>query len=132
MKEILIVRVEPDTTNPKPWKGMSYSAGRIAFHLDVVYHLEDGQTIKSSVSSQKKKDLPRALQRDQTAAANRSFWATFGEDGSFHGTKQAWRIGGGGLVPDPKLADVGLPAGPQMPEGGSLDNFLAPAQLNRE
>ncbi len=89
MKDIPIIRVEP-LPNPIR-KGMTCS-GRPGFHLDVNLHLEGGGHVQSTLSSERKKNLPDRLAGAQRSAAEHAYYATFSDTGEYYGTKQVWAI----------------------------------------
>ena len=67
------------------------------FILPVTYHLEDGTTVNSHVSSERKKNVLPRLERDRANAASGAMKAIF-QDGRFFGTVTSYDIGARGLV----------------------------------
>ncbi|HXJ59204.1 MAG TPA: hypothetical protein VNU68_21295 [Verrucomicrobiae bacterium] len=96
MNEIGITQIDP--VDGRIYKGMT-NCGRPGFSLDVVYTLADGRKQRSTVSSERKKNVLAALERERRAAAAGSMTANFNDKGEFWGTTQKWTIGSAGLVP---------------------------------
>ena len=97
MKEIGITAITP--TGKPIYKGTTYS-GRPGFILEVAYTLADGRATPSAIRCERKKDLPRTLERERHAAAVGAMKATLDDQtGQFWGTRTSYLLGGNGLQP---------------------------------
>lgn len=95
MNEVKIIKIEPINGGAIK-KGMT-NTGRMGFYVEVNYTLADGRTLKSVVSSERKKNLPQALARAQSSADAGCFLASFSKDGDYFGTVQKFHIGPRGI-----------------------------------
>lgn len=99
MTEIQITKIEPK--DGQIIKGRTHS-GRMGFLMQVTYTLADGRLIDSWSSEERKKDLPRSIERDRESIAAGTLKANFSDDGKFWGTVSTWKmdLGNGRLVPN--------------------------------
>lgn len=93
------IKIQQVTIQPgaKITKGITMASGP-GFIVPVTFHLVNGQTIESTISRRKKKDVLPAVANAQRFAQDGSMSASFDEAGKFWGTVQKFTIGGA-LVP---------------------------------
>jgi hypothetical protein len=73
--------------------------GRPVFMIDATYTFEDGRTAKGSIYCDRKKDVPRTIEREQRAIAAGAMSGQIDADGTLGMTCTRYTIGTGGLVP---------------------------------
>lgn len=83
MKEIPVKQLI--VNDVKPIKGMTHSC-RPGFIIPVNLVLEDGRTIPTVLSSEKKKDLPLMIERTHARINQGQMFVNFDDNGQFWGT----------------------------------------------
>ena len=77
--------------NPTPYK--AHGPRGKCFAVDVLYHLEDGTTQAAHISSERKKNLPAAIQRQIDNAASGAMKAIY-HGAEYFGTSTSYTLGG--------------------------------------
>ena len=69
------------------------------FAVDVTHTLEDGRTIDSHVSSERKKNVMARVAREEQAISAGAMSACFNDKGEYWGTSTHYTLGAQGMVP---------------------------------
>jgi hypothetical protein len=93
-KDIKVSRITPSGIIIKS----TTNSGRPGFAMDVTLHLEDGSEHKHRACTERKKDLPRSVERMQESAAAGCMAAMFNDAGEFWCVRQSFAIGSSGLA----------------------------------
>lgn len=88
-KEILITNVTPAE---EPIFKTVTNTGRLGFGINVLYTLEDGQTIKSTIARERKKNVLPAIERERQSIAAKAMTANFNDAGEFWGTTTRYNL----------------------------------------
>lgn len=97
MKETKVIEVVVD---PSAAVTKGFSIRGKVFAVEATAKLADGTEVKYHIDSERKKNLPRAIERDQESAKAGAMKASFNEKGEFWGMVKTYMIGGsGGLTP---------------------------------
>lgn len=69
------------------------NTGRACFALAGVFTLHDGRKVGTTITSQRKRDLPRVVESERGYINNGALSATFDEHGQYFGTRTEVYIG---------------------------------------
>lgn len=97
MKSIKVIKV---TVNPsdKPYSAMTVRGK--GFAIRAMFHLANGEAAESTITANKKKDIPRAIENHQRSAEAGAMTMEFDDDGKQWGVCMKWKMGAGGMVPN--------------------------------